>query len=498
MSFFKPKVLLLVVWCALCVSIFASGCSGSAFSQAEGSGTGGSSAGSGQNQAGSAQSGGNKLCAGPEDCDDKDPCTADLCTGNGTCDTSPKCAGTQKCCEGDCAECCESSDCDDHLDCTDNQCFMGQCMFVPNDTKCDATQYCSAMGGCRARQTCGILTNSDAATECDDGSTCTTDECEGNLCKHIYCTGTLCCEGQNPGCADECCNDSQCDKDKDPCTVGSCEGGKCSVKPLCGGGTQCCPSADGKTATCGACCSADDCDDKLACTKDQCTGGQCSHTPGACPVGYYCDPAPSRGCTKSPDCTTNTDCAKQASACQVNPRCEGGTCKFDGCNNGTKCCASGCSVCCEDKECSDNIDCTVDTCGAGGCAHTPNDTLCPNAGHCSPSLGCVACRGDKDCDDGVGCTTDTCNMQNNTCLHFSNCPTGYCDAKSGACVQCVSDSDCQGGVVSAQAQPNIIGNQCKISKCVNGACQDSTTVCVGEQQCCPPYGCAITCNIQTQ
>jgi hypothetical protein len=501
-SFFRPKFLLLAMLAALVASLSASGCSGAAFTAGDGASSGGSagtsgSAGSGQTTAGTTSQGPGKACAGPEDCDDKDPCTADLCDASGSCDTSPKCAGTQKCCEGDCAECCDNADCDDHLDCTENRCFMGQCMFVPDDTQCAATEYCSAKGGCRARQTCGILMGADVAAECDDDSTCTTDECVSNLCTHTYCTGTLCCEGQNPGCAEECCNDSQCDKDTDPCTVGSCEGGKCSVKPLCGGGTECCKSADGKTATCGVCCSADECDDKVGCTKDSCGGGQCSHTLQACPEGYYCDPTPGHGCMPSPDCSTNADCAKQAGACQLNARCDNGTCQFDSCpDNASKCCSSGCAVCCDDKECSDNIDCTKDTCGAGGCTHTPDDSLCMG-GHCSADKGCVACRDKSDCDDGVSCTDDSCT--NNTCVHFSNCASGFCDATSNACVQCTYDSDCQGGVVnSAGAQANIIGTPCKVSKCVKGMCQDSTITCTGEQRCCSPYGCSIVCGIMTQ
>jgi len=489
-SFLRPKFVLLALFGTLIPVLSASGCTGQPFSAAP-SATGGTDA-SGSGGSGHPP----KSCGGPEDCDDHDPCTADLCTASGKCDTSPKCLGTEKCCQGDCAGCCEDSDCNDGVSCTSNQCFMGHCMFVPNDKNCADSEYCSATG-CRARQTCGILAGEDVAKQCDDGSTCTTDACENNLCTHTYCTGTLCCEGQTPGCATECCNDSQCDKDDDPCTVGSCEAGKCSVKPLCGGGTQCCPSADGKTATCGACCSAADCDDRLGCTVDACGGGQCSHTPsGNCPAGYFCDPTPGRGCTKAPDCKTNADCVGKADKCQTNARCENGACHFDGCQEGTKCCAGGCATCCDASECSDNIDCTVDTCTTKGCSNAPMDSACMG-GKCDSTLGCVACRDNmnSDCDDGVSCTTDTCTK--NMCSHFSNCASGYCDHGTGQCVQCISDSDCQGGIAAAREQPAIIGTPCKVAKCVKGACQDSTVTCTGEQRCCSPYGCAILC-VQTQ
>ena len=130
-----------------------------------------------------------------------------------------------------------------------NTCFSGQCMYVPDDTKCDMTQFCSAKDGCTVRQACGILVGEDPTKACDDGSSCTTDSCVKNLCQHDFCAqGKLCCEGT--GCADRCCNDSQCNTGNDPCKVGSCKGNKCSLVALCGDGQQCCPSADAKTATC--------------------------------------------------------------------------------------------------------------------------------------------------------------------------------------------------------------------------------------------------------
>jgi hypothetical protein len=335
---------------------------------------------------------------------------------------------------------------------------MGQCMFVPQDQACAATEYCSAKSGCTPRQVCTGLPGESAAV-CDDQAGCTTDVCEGGFCQHKFCdtksAAKLCCEGT--GCA-ECCTDSQCDDGSDPCTVGSCQDGKCSVSgvPLCGKGQECCPSADGTTATCGACCSANDCDDAVGCTVDQCVGGQCSHTPDVkiCGgEGYVCDLT--RGCMKAPACTVNTDC--KPTACQSNGRCEGGACHFDGCTLGTTCCAngSGCAACCSDAGCNDNIACTKDACGSTGCTHTPDSTQCP--------------------------------------------PRYLCKALNGCVPGCMVDDDCKPHVTTNAAIP-IGTNPCSVSKCVQGQCQDTTIDCGDFQTCCPATGGCTLPNqcLQTQ
>jgi hypothetical protein len=500
-SFFKPKFVLLALVTALLPAVWTSGCSGTAFSSADNTtaGNSGASSGGSSNAGGLGTGAGTGVkCAGPEDCDDKDACTSDLCNADGTCDASPKCSGTEKCCDGgDCAECCTDADCDDGISCTMNSCFSGQCRYVPDDTQCLKTQYCSAKDGCRARQACGILPNEPADT-CSDDNACTVDSCESNLCQHDFCpdaNATLCCEGV--GCA-ACCNDSQCNTGSNPCMVGSCAAGKCTTVPLCGHGDECCPSADGKTATCGKCCSAVECDDKVGCTEDKCGGGQCSHSPTAsCGAGQICDLK--NGCQKAPDCTTANDCKPQAGSCQTNPKCDAGSCHFDTCTPPAKCCGAvaggtaGCAMCCSNAECTDNIECTVDTCTANGCTHTPDKTKCATGQQCDPQVGCVGCLKPSDCDDGKSCTTDACNQ--GTCSNLSTCgKLSYCTANG--CSQCVSDSDCQGGVIAKIATPPI-GTSCSVSKCVQGQCQTQLQSCGDLQVCCAPYGCQTRC-LQTQ
>jgi len=459
-SFFKPKFVFLALVSALLPAIWTSGCGGDAFTASDtgskagaastgGSDSSGSNGGSSEAGAGASTS---VTCNGPEDCDDGNICTTDRCNPDGTCDASPKCPGSERCCGGDCAQCCENTDCDDGLSCTKNTCFSGQCMFVPDDTNCAATQFCSAKDGCTARQACTGLPG-ESASVCDDKAGCTIDSCQGNFCHHDFCpdaNATLCCEGT--GCA-ACCNDSQCDTDQDPCTVGSCQDGKCSVVPRCGDGQECCPSADGKTATCGKCCTANECDDKVPCTVDQCGGGQCSNTPQAamCPMGYVCDAT--HGCVKPPGCSTNADC--KAPLCKSNGKCDGGACHFDDCAAGTHCCANGCLACCGVEECNDEIPCTIDSCGAGGCSHTPDSSQCPKGYLCNAAKGCVA-----------GCTVD---------------------------------SDCRLQVVTNAAIP-IGTNPCTTAKCQKGQCIDVTVDCGDFQTCCPATGgCALPNQcLQTQ
>jgi hypothetical protein len=492
-SFFKPKFLLLALGCALAPIALGSGCGGGAF-KAAGQSSGGSNAGETGDLVGSSGAPA-QACSGPEDCDDADSCTTDLCGADGLCTSARKCRGTQRCCAGDCAECCGDADCDDGVSCTENTCFMGQCMYVPKDSRCDAGQFCSAKHDCRPRQACNILSGEDAQRVCNDDDGCTTDACGAdNFCKHDYCA-KLCCQSPSgsakASCASDCCSDSQCDSEKDPCRVGSCTDGKCGTKDLCPAGQLCCPSADGKTATCGECCTAADCDDHHGCTKDACTLGQCTRTPvpDKCEAGYVCDL--DNGCIPASQCKDASQC-HPTSPCQVNPQCAGGLCKFDGCAEGSKCCkSSGCASCCGPEECDDHVACTADACGPNGCTHTPMPGSCGKGQLCDVALGCVDCRSDKGCDDGLDCTTDACGPQN-SCTHTSTCgKLKYCT--SAGCAECIEHSDCQASTTAAAiALPG-----CTVQRCVDGTCQAKTEACdIGF--CCPPYGCLQTQCLQTQ
>jgi hypothetical protein len=342
-----------------------------------GSGTAGSVTAGTNTEAGTPGSGGTLLggCRGPEDCSDGDPCTQDVCRPDGVCVLSPKCAANQQCCEGDCGECCEDTDCDDNIGCTDDECFAGTCMHIPDSASCGAGKYCSLVGDCMAQEPCNPIN----PAACDDGSLCTKDACAINLCVHDFCSdATQCCP--ETGCANECCADQECDTDSDPCTVGVCAAGVCSLAPRCGDGEQCCATADG--ASCGSCCSAEECSDDVDCTVDSCVEGRCYNPPGSCEAGFTCDPV--EGCTKDVECESDAECT--SSSCG---RCEEGTCAY-GCGAGLVCCDNACQECCGNADCFDGIDCTDNACINGVCKFTANNKNCPLLHHCNVARrGCV-------------------------------------------------------------------------------------------------------------
>jgi len=458
---------------ALC-SFTAYACGGAKFTA--GGGAGGTGAGG---HSGSAAAGGiaphQTVCEGPEDCDDSDPCTVDQCGADGLCTKAPLCGAGEKCCDGSCGQCCDGGDCDDGVKCTDDECFAGGCTHSPNNGNCAAGEYCSASADCRRKETC----TDDVG--CDDGDACTEDSCSTTalLCEHAptQCADpkkSLCCAGV--GCA-QCCEDSQCN-DRDPCTKDSCSDNKCENIPFCADGQKCCANADGSSATCGTnCCSAADCDDGVKCTKDSCTQGTCSNTDNhSCPTGYVCNAQD--GCAKAPECVSNADC-KSADPCQTNGTCVSGSCKFDSCAAGSKCCAGqGCQACCSDTDCGDLLGCTKDSCNGGVCSNQPDNGACPvTSPTCDPKLGCIACKTAADCDDGNDCTTDVC--KDNKCLRTKQCNANCC----------CTDADCQGGITTL-ALP--IGTKCTYSVCgAGGKCSSKVTTCsVGG---CCKYGC---CGIE--
>lgn len=140
------------------------------------------------------------------------------------------------------------------------------------------------------------------------------------------------------------------------------------------------------------------------------------------------------------------------------------------------------SICANDSDCNDGIDCTTDRCGTLGiCMATPTDGRCPGGGRCDiASGGCVAattCSGPADCDDGNPCTTDSCRL-GGRCMNRSiscagtPCHPGSCDPATGTCVT-VDVAD------GTSCFPSVTALDC------GGAC--STGVCTGT------YSCATGC-----
>jgi hypothetical protein len=360
-------------------ALVAGACGGEQFSGDDGGNSGGSSgqgsggtSSAGTNGSGGTSSGGGpQACAGPDECDDGDACTVDTCE-RGACRNDPlECAAGLTCCEGTCGECCADEDCADDVACSEDVCFLNVCAHLADDDRCAANEYCDTVGDCTERQACPNGT----AEECDDQNPCTTDSCQAGLCYHAGCgDGLNCCEGE--GCF-ACCGDPQCqNQDNDRCTDNTCVNHVCEPLPHCATG-KCCATETG--ASCGLCCTADECDDEVACTHDSCGGAEgCKNVPddSLCDPGEVCSLG--LGCVstsncndcvypqvccdgKCQECCTPEDCqVKIGTDSQAIPPPPGGECSVASCVEGT--CFFGTQYCGFEEYC-----CPAYGCHAGGC-----------------------------------------------------------------------------------------------------------------------------------
>lgn len=292
------------------------GCSGDTFST--GGGKDAASDADGATGGNSMDGGDQVACSGPEDCDDSDANTLDLCGPSGTCTSEARCPEGTNFCDGTCAECCSSKECDDGIDCTANVCLNGSCAFAPRDADCGATEYCSPEAGCKDRPSC------EEASECPKENACVATKCEEGLCQFNFCDQPKCC---GDGTCGSCCDASDCD-DGNGCTQDSCEAGTCQhAETSCFFG-ECCES----TGACGVCCKSSDCkDDGIACTDTSCLDGTCQHV-NNCPSGKFCNHELAR-CEAPGDCGENEDCDDD-NICTVD------SCKSEQCKH-TDCSASG-------------------------------------------------------------------------------------------------------------------------------------------------------------
>jgi hypothetical protein len=182
------------------------------------------------------------VCLAHADCDDGIDCTEDACVG-GQCVATPDdtlcpddgryCNGREICdpgegctssgnpcpdgflCDEDndiCADCLGDHQCDDGIDCTDDACFDGECVFEPDDEVCpDDGRYCNG------------------AERCDPAGGCVST---GNPCPPA-----LVCDEDQDRCT-ICLEDIDCN-DRDPCTVDTCIDESCEHHPIpgCGQGS---------------------------------------------------------------------------------------------------------------------------------------------------------------------------------------------------------------------------------------------------------------------
>ncbi len=143
-------------------------------------------------------------CDGPDDCpDDEIFCNGEeYCNlDTHTCDRlnvpedGDECGTGLVCCSGDCVECCDTTQCADGNECTNDVCNEGACANPnePEDTTCDDGEGYCCVGECL--ECC-------KQAHCLDTNECTADVCTGEgTCRNpkkddmVECTGGVCCNG---------------------------------------------------------------------------------------------------------------------------------------------------------------------------------------------------------------------------------------------------------------------------------------------------------------
>ncbi len=99
-------------------------------------------------------------------------------------------------------------------------------------------------------------------------------------------------------------------------------------------------------------------------------------------------------------------------------------------------------------DCDDGLDCTIDICAGGVCAH--DDRPCQ-------------CEGDGDCEDGVACTVDTCEAR--MCVRDD----AACECRVDA--DCAADQVCDRRVCRDPPDPDRPYAYCDAqAPCLGGAC----------------------------
>ncbi|HXH18235.1 MAG TPA: hypothetical protein VNJ07_04040, partial [Chitinophagales bacterium] len=326
----------------------------------------------------------------------------------------------------------------------------------------------------------------DTSPECDDGTPCTIDFCDGNgNCVHI----NIDCDDDDPCTVDFCDNARVCQHepvpcfDGNPCTRDLCINGTCvfvfdcNINPaLCCNDNNPCTDDFCETSPNGTFCRhvPKDCNDDNPCTIDFCDNlGECRHPP----VSFPC-------CQTDDDCNDGDDCTDDV--CTPNH-----VCAFP------------------PVSCNDNDDCTADFC-QDGCFHFPAD--CDDGDPCTtddciPISGVIGCiHAQKDCDDDDPCTEDFCDPATGECRHNFDCTlsTLCCDDDNPCTVDNCTAAGCVHAPLCDDGNPCTFdfcvvtplgvtcshapiscddGNPCTIDQCANGACFHTPKDCSDNDPC---------------
>ncbi|HYV85383.1 MAG TPA: thrombospondin type 3 repeat-containing protein [Patescibacteria group bacterium] len=321
--------------------------------------------------------------------------------------------------------------------------------------------------------------------DCNDFSPCTVDSCDTT-------TGT--CRHDPGGC-----------DDNNPCTSDVCQLGS----P---------PGSNTPVYQCFHSPAIGSCDDGNPCT----TGEACNA--GACTGGIV--QVPGSTCDDGNACTLNDAC--DASGACAGTSLEAGSACDDGnpCTRDDACLVEGQAVVCRGSalDCSDADACTVDACDSstGQCAHSPlscDDGNACTTDTCDPALGCQRAFVTGPCQDGSGCTkNDTCsggnclpgpvNCSDGISCTVDQCVVGLFCRHTADDTLCPQDTECTnwicipetGGCTAINPGPIRcdVNNQCFVSICVRGGCQQQLFLCNDNNPCTndvclsPSLGCGHT------
>jgi hypothetical protein len=448
-----------------------------------------------------------------EPCAEAEPCTAHLCQEGLGC--MPKPLDGEPC---DDANACTVSDA-----CLDGQCQGGE----PAD--CDDKDACTA-------DDCGPeLGCTHSLVSCDDEDSCTEDSCSSESgCQHaaVDCNDQDACTDDGCDPASGCTHSPVSCADEDACTEDLCEPASgclhpptsCDDSDLCT--TDSCPSPAGCLH------ETVDCDDQDACTTDSCAPELgCQHATVDCDDKDACTTdscAPADGCQHGPvDCDDLDPCTDDS--CAPATGC-GHTHNAAPCDDGSVCtdqdlCLAGQCLGSIAIDCSDEVQCTVDSCDpTAGCAHANMEGMCDDFDVCTFDEWCQegACapKGTVECDDGNLCTDDPCDPlvgclhlpnqvpcdDGNKCTQEDHCRSGVCRGIPVVCNDgktCTTDS-CD-PTAGCSAKPNNLpcddGNACSVGDdCAGGGCAagvlaqcDDDNPCT-DDSCDPASGCVNTFN----
>jgi hypothetical protein len=430
----------------------------------------------------------------PQDCG---VCPPPGCEVDEECDNGLYCDGAETCVDGNCQPGIPV-DCTDGLDCTTDSCneSTDSCDFTPDNAVCadgnfcNGNEICDAVNGCMAGEpvSCpddGVFCNgTESCDEAVDSCLSSGNPCpQGTNCREIP-DGYICDELPVEGCK----SDAECDdgifcNGTETCNAyAKATGTKPPVTGICKPGkpVDCNDNVD---------CTIDSCNEAM---------DKCDHVPdnAVCDDGNFCngnevcDPdyfvtiatqegsGSTSGCKPGdavtcPDdgkfCNGIESCNEAADSCQSsgNPCTPGVTV----CNEKTDTCdpVAGCK---SDAECDDGIFCNgIETCNAYAKA---TSTKPPVNGVCQSGI-------PVDCSDGVDCTVDSCNEDADSCVNTADdeyCPddgkfcngTEFCDAEQG-CIStgnpCAAGTACNEEKDSCDVKEITVKMDIKPGSCPN-------------------------------